>query len=148
MSFDSGIELVNPRTGFIKSPDKVARLQTVDRESDDGRRALSVIGFIGSVFSPWYRWSGRRDPENHVCLNVATYGPGGRFTMTDRGRAALMRVVIQRVRRAEDDATIAVDHHGPQVVGRARRYPVLVPGEVVDAVRPALRHHRTIAQER
>lgn len=28
-TFDFGIELVNPRTGFIKSPDKVARLQTV-----------------------------------------------------------------------------------------------------------------------
>jgi carotenoid 1,2-hydratase len=48
-----------------------------------------VIGFIGSVFSPWYAWSGRRDPQNHACINVATYGPGGRFTMTDRGRAAL-----------------------------------------------------------
>ncbi len=41
------------------------------------------------MFSPWYAWSGRRDPENHVCINVATYGPGGRFAMTDRGRAAL-----------------------------------------------------------
>ncbi len=41
------------------------------------------------MFSPWYAWSGRRDPHNHVCINVATYGPGGRFTMTDRGRAAL-----------------------------------------------------------
>lgn len=48
-----------------------------------------MIGFIGSVFSPWYAWSGRRDPRNHVCMNVATYGPGGRFAMTDRGRAAL-----------------------------------------------------------
>ena len=48
-----------------------------------------MIGFIGSVFSPWYKWSGRRDPQNHCCINVATYGPGGRFTMTDRGRAAL-----------------------------------------------------------
>ncbi|WP_093009290.1 carotenoid 1,2-hydratase [Roseivivax halotolerans] len=57
--------------------------------SADGQRAISVIAFIGSVFSPWYRWSGRRDPENHVCMNVATYGPGGRFTMTDRGRSAL-----------------------------------------------------------
>jgi predicted phage terminase large subunit-like protein len=28
-NFDFGIELVNPRSGFIKSPDKVARLQTV-----------------------------------------------------------------------------------------------------------------------
>lgn len=48
-----------------------------------------MIAFIGSVFSPWYRWSGRREPQNHVCINVATYGPGGRFTMTDRGRSAL-----------------------------------------------------------
>jgi len=48
-----------------------------------------VIAFVGSVFSPWYRWSGRRDPWNHVCLNVVTYGPGGRFTMTDRGRPAV-----------------------------------------------------------
>ncbi len=50
---------------------------------------MSVIGFIGSVFSPWYRWSGRKSPQNHVCINVATYGRGGRFTMTDRGRSAL-----------------------------------------------------------
>lgn len=28
-------------------------------------------------------------PQDHCCINVATYGPGGRFTMTDRGRAAL-----------------------------------------------------------
>lgn len=61
----------------------------VDGLSDCGTRAVSVIGFIGSVFSPWYRWSGRKNPQNHVCINVATYGPGGRFTMTDRGEAAL-----------------------------------------------------------
>ena len=48
-----------------------------------------MIAFIGSVFSPWYRWSGRRDPHDNVCINVATYGPGGRFAMTDRGRPAL-----------------------------------------------------------
>ncbi|MEL7257240.1 MAG: carotenoid 1,2-hydratase [Pseudomonadota bacterium] len=56
---------------------------------DGGGRAISVIAFIGSVFSPWYAWSGRRNPENNVCINVATYGPGGRFTMTDRGQSAL-----------------------------------------------------------
>jgi carotenoid 1,2-hydratase len=61
----------------------------VDGISADGTRAISVIGFIGSVFSPWYAWSGRRDPANHCCINVVTYGPGGRFTMTDRGRDAL-----------------------------------------------------------
>lgn len=52
-------------------------------------RAISIIAFVGSVFSPWYRWSGRKQPHNHVCINVATYGPGGRFTMTDRGKSAL-----------------------------------------------------------
>lgn len=41
------------------------------------------------MFSPWYAWSGRRDPADHCCLNVATYGRGGRWTMTDRGAAAL-----------------------------------------------------------
>jgi carotenoid 1,2-hydratase len=61
----------------------------VDGVSACGTRAISIIGFIGSVFSPWYAWSGRRDPQNHCCLNVVTYGPGGRFTMTDRGRPAL-----------------------------------------------------------
>jgi carotenoid 1,2-hydratase len=48
-----------------------------------------VIGFIGSVFSPWYAWSGRGNPADHCCLNVLTSGPGGRWTMTDRGAAAL-----------------------------------------------------------
>ena len=66
----------------------------IDGVSDDGNRSLSVIGFIGTVFSPWYAWSGRGDPEDHCCVNVATYGPGGRFTMTDRGR--------DRLRRASD----------------------------------------------
>jgi carotenoid 1,2-hydratase len=61
----------------------------VDGISDDGERAISIIGFIGSVFSPWYRWSGRRNPANHCCLNVVTYGRGGRWTMTDRGADAL-----------------------------------------------------------
>ncbi|MFY0693101.1 MAG: carotenoid 1,2-hydratase [Paracoccaceae bacterium] len=48
-----------------------------------------MIGFIGSVFSPWYRWSGRKNPSDHCCINVATYGRGGRWTMTDRGETAL-----------------------------------------------------------
>jgi len=61
----------------------------VDGLSNCGTKAVSVIGFIGSVFSPWYRWSGRKNPQNHVCINVATYGQGGRFTMTDRGKSAL-----------------------------------------------------------
>ncbi|WP_306120409.1 MULTISPECIES: carotenoid 1,2-hydratase [unclassified Roseitalea] len=60
--------------------------------SDCGRYGVSVIAFVGSVFSPYYAWRGRRDPDDHVCINVALYAPGGnRWTMTERGRSALDR---------------------------------------------------------
>ena len=53
--------------------------------SADGRYGLTIIGFVGSVFSPWYAWSGRGNPENHCALNVAFYGPDcQRWTMTER----------------------------------------------------------------
>ncbi len=61
----------------------------VDGLSYDSTRAISVIGFIGSVFSPWYAWSGRKEPHNHCCINVALYGKGWRWTMTERGEESL-----------------------------------------------------------
>ncbi len=64
----------------------------VDGLSDDGQYGLTIIAFIGSVFSPYYAWAGRRDPENHVSLNVALYGRRGRrWAMTERSRDALGR---------------------------------------------------------
>ena len=61
----------------------------VDALSDDGRHGLTIIAFVGSVFSPYYAWARRRtgvaDPEQHCALNVALYGPGGRWAMTERG---------------------------------------------------------------
>lgn len=57
--------------------------------SDDGRHGLSVIAFIGSVFSPYYAWSGRKDPYDHIAINVALYGPKARWAMTERGKGAL-----------------------------------------------------------
>ncbi|MBO6637679.1 MAG: carotenoid 1,2-hydratase [Roseitalea sp.] len=51
-----------------------------------------MIAFVGSVFSPYYAWRGRRDPDDHVCINVALYAPGrNRWTMTERGRDAMHR---------------------------------------------------------
>lgn len=45
---------------------------------------------IGSVFSPYYAWSGRHNPQNHVGLNVGLYGGGKkRWTLTERGEADL-----------------------------------------------------------
>jgi len=49
---------------------------------------------VGSVFSPYYAFARRRgptDPENHCALNVALYGPGGRWAMTERGRGRVRR---------------------------------------------------------
>ena len=64
----------------------------VDGLSDCGRYGLAVIAFIGSAFSPYYAWAGRRHPENHVAINVALYGPrGNRWAMTERGLQALRR---------------------------------------------------------
>ncbi len=67
----------------------------VDGMSDDGAHGLSIIAFIGSVFSPYYARARRRgggDPENFIALNVALYGRGGkRWCMTERGRTGLAR---------------------------------------------------------
>jgi carotenoid 1,2-hydratase len=44
------------------------------------------------VFSPYYKWSGRSDPENHCSFNVALYGKrGARWAMTERGKRFITR---------------------------------------------------------
>jgi carotenoid 1,2-hydratase len=69
----------------------------LDAISDDGRNALTLIAFVGSVFSPYYAWRRRRgtaDPQEHVAINVALYPPqGGCWTMTERGSRQLDRSV-------------------------------------------------------
>jgi carotenoid 1,2-hydratase len=55
--------------------------------SDDMQHSLTLIAFVGSVFSPYYRWARRRGdstPENHCAINVALYGRAGRWAMTER----------------------------------------------------------------
>ena len=111
--------------------------------SDDGLRAISVIGFIGCVFSPWYHWSGRTDPANHVCMNVATYGPGGRFAMTDRGRDALrqsadrLRIGPSEMHWTGSELRIDIDEiASPPLVSRMRGRVVLTPRAVTDVELP------------
>ena len=43
------------------------------------------------MFSPYYAWRGRRDPENHCAINVALYGQTRRWAMTERGRRSQRR---------------------------------------------------------
>lgn len=44
------------------------------------------------MFSPYYAWSGFRDPLNHCAVNVALYGPrGAAWAMTERSARTLSR---------------------------------------------------------
>ncbi|MBY5935489.1 carotenoid 1,2-hydratase [Tateyamaria omphalii] len=107
--------------------------------SDCGTRAVSVIGFIGSVFSPWYRWSGRKNPQNHVCINVATYGKGGRFTMTDRGTSALRQTASRfevgpsMMRWEDDQLIIDIDEiSSPPLISRIKGQIRILPSALTN----------------
>lgn len=70
----------------------------LDAISDDKRYGLTLIAFIGSVFSPYYAWARKRgpaDPADFCAINLALYGPGGRWCMTERGRSALQHDATQ-----------------------------------------------------
>jgi carotenoid 1,2-hydratase len=81
---DAPFACVPPRDGYA--------WWYVDAFSDDHRHALTLIAFVGSVFSPYYalaRARGAGEPANHCALNVALYGPAARWAMTERGAGAL-----------------------------------------------------------
>jgi carotenoid 1,2-hydratase len=70
----------------------------LDAISDDGSQALTLITFIGSVFSPYYalarrlKGDGGADPFQHCAVNVALYGPKqNHWAMTERTSVALKR---------------------------------------------------------
>jgi carotenoid 1,2-hydratase len=71
----------------------------VDALSDCGQFGLTIIAFVGSVFSPYYRFASRQSPalaDDHCCLNVALYGAPGslknrRWTMTERSAKQVHR---------------------------------------------------------
>jgi carotenoid 1,2-hydratase len=67
----------------------------IDALSDDGQYGITIIAFIGSVFSPYYalaRRKGAADPLNHCAVNVAIYRKGAnRWAMTERPRGAVSR---------------------------------------------------------
>jgi carotenoid 1,2-hydratase len=95
------------------------------------------------VFSPWYAWSGRKEPANHCCINVATYGKGGRFTMTDRGRQALrgtknaLQVGPSAMRWMGDRLVIEVDEiSGPPVMSRVRGTITVIPSALTSVELP------------
>ena len=75
-------------------PDNGYRWWYLDAVSDDDKHALTVIIFIGSVFSPYYaraRKRGKSAAGEHCSVNVALYGAPWRWCMTHDGTAASMR---------------------------------------------------------
>lgn len=67
----------------------------VDALDHEGRHGLAIIGFVGSVFSPYYaraRQRGGADPLDHCSINVGLYPPGGHcWSMTERRRHRVSR---------------------------------------------------------
>jgi carotenoid 1,2-hydratase len=67
--------------------------------SDDGQFGLTLIAFVGSVFSPYYAWARKRpsaDPDHFCALNVALYNRrSNRWCMTERGRRHSHRDAMQ-----------------------------------------------------
>lgn len=73
-------------------PDNGYRWWYLDAISDDNQNALTIIAFIGSVFSPYYaraRKKGAADPNAHCAINVALYGKPWRWCMTERTEASV-----------------------------------------------------------
>ncbi len=123
----------------------------VDAISEDRRYGLTIIAFIGSVFSPYYHWSGRGDPYNHVALNVALYGAGrGNWAMTERGRTALSRdaaslaIGPSALRWDESGLTIDIDETTAPIPSRLRGQVRIEAAALFDRAYPldtAARHH-------
>ncbi len=72
----------------------------LDALSDDGRHGLTIIGFVGSVFSPYYAF-GRGGaavptPQTHCAINVALYGKSGHRWTHDRARHAAASPAMNR----------------------------------------------------
>jgi carotenoid 1,2-hydratase len=102
----------------------------LDALSDCGRHGLTVIAFLGGVFSPYYvraRGRGPTDPLRHCAMNVVLYGPGRkRWALTERGRESVTRseraLAIGRSTMAfdGDGVTVNVDEVTTPVPGRLR----------------------------
>lgn len=103
----------------------------LDIVSDDGREALTVILFVGSVFSPFYAAAlGKNDgadPEDYCAVNVAVYGVSERrWAFSEYQRPQIERreeqlTLGRSVARWEDgQLVIALDERAASLWSRRR----------------------------
>lgn len=127
----------------------------LDAVSDDSRHGLTLIAFIGSVFSPYYaraRTRGRGDPLDHCAINVALYGPASRWSMTERSRSAVSRdrdrLHIGPSRLSWDGRALAIEVREwavpvpRRVHGHIQVHPTVIHGEPL-LLDPSGRHQWT-----
>jgi len=134
----------------------------VDVISDDGAHTLTVIAFVGSVFSPRYakaRRAGPADPERHAAINVALVGQGRehwalnehRELERTRERFSIGRSSLQWQTDArgshlrielDEPETRFFGRRGAPLRGHVRLYPSALFGPRVelDRARPGARH--------
>ncbi|HQT77597.1 MAG TPA: carotenoid 1,2-hydratase, partial [Rhodopila sp.] len=114
--------------------------------SDDGTYGITLIAFLGSVFSPYYAWARRRgpaDPLRHCTLNVALYGRNKRWAMTERGAKSVQRgsdflsIGPSALSWDGDGLTVRIDEIGMPVPRRIRGTVRLQP-HAVETRRTAL----------
>lgn len=103
---------------------------------------------MGSVFSPYYAWAGRRAPENHCAINVALYGPrGASWTMTERGAVALTReagalaVGPSAMRWTGEGLIIDIDEIAAPIPWRVRGRVRIAPEAISSTVYPLAPRH-------
>ena len=64
----------------------------LDALSDDDEYGVTIIAFVGSVFSPYYAWSGYQHPEDHVSINVCVYSKRKNYwSMREHGKSSCYR---------------------------------------------------------
>jgi carotenoid 1,2-hydratase len=106
----------------------------VDALSDDGQNGITIIAFIGSVFSPYYAFARRQgvtDPLNHCAVNVAIYRKNvNRWTMTERPRGA-----VSRTANRFTVGPSQLDWDGTSLTIRIKEISVPIPARISGTVR-------------
>jgi carotenoid 1,2-hydratase len=114
----------------------------IDALSDDRQHGFTIIGFVGSVFSPFYRLarqSGDVDPVQHCAINVALYGKIRRWAMTEYAARHVYREENQfslgqsSMRWLDGSLVISIDETCAPLPRRLRGTVIVKPSQLYDA---------------